>query len=30
MESFIHLRKGRTPHRLHADLDGLKDDEFGR
>jgi len=30
MESFIHLRKGRTPRRLHADLDGLKDDELGR
>ena len=30
MESFIHLRKGRTPKRLHADLDGLKDDELGR
>ena len=30
MESFVHLRKGKTPHRLHADLDGLKDDELGR
>ncbi|OBJ47943.1 homogentisate 1,2-dioxygenase [Mycobacterium asiaticum] len=30
MESFIHLRKGRTPRRVHADLDGLKDDELGR
>jgi homogentisate 1,2-dioxygenase len=30
VESFIHLRKGRTPRRLHADLDGLKDDELGR
>lgn len=30
MESFIHLRKGNTPRRLHADLDGLKDDELGR
>ncbi|WP_068271825.1 homogentisate 1,2-dioxygenase [Aldersonia kunmingensis] len=30
MESFIHLRKGVTPQRLHADLDGLKDDELGR
>src|ERR1700710_2978222 len=30
MESFVHLRKGRTPQRLHADLDGLKDDELGR
>ena len=26
MESFVHLRKGKTPRRLHADLDGLKDD----
>ena len=30
MESFVHLRKGITPRRLHADLDGLKDDELGR
>ncbi|AKS35225.1 homogentisate 1,2-dioxygenase [Mycolicibacterium goodii] len=30
MESFIQLRKGRTPRRLHANLDGLKDDELGR
>ena len=30
MESFLHLRKGKTPRRLHADLDGLKDDELGR
>ena len=30
MESFVHLRKGTTPGRLHADLDGLKDDELGR
>lgn len=30
MESFTHLRKGTTPHRVHADLDGLKDDELGR
>jgi homogentisate 1,2-dioxygenase len=30
MESFVHLRKGRTPRRLHADLDGQKDDELGR
>ena len=30
MESFIHLRKGKTPRRLHADLEGLKDDELGR
>ncbi|MGV0625588.1 homogentisate 1,2-dioxygenase [Mycolicibacter minnesotensis] len=30
MESFIHLRRGTTPRRVHADLDGLKDDELGR
>jgi homogentisate 1,2-dioxygenase len=30
MESFVHRRKGKTPRRLHADLDGLKDDELGR
>ncbi len=30
MESFVHLRKGTTPGRLHADLGGLKDDELGR
>ena len=30
MESFVHLRKGTTPKRLHADLGGLKDDELGR
>jgi homogentisate 1,2-dioxygenase len=30
MESFVHLRKGKTPPCLHADLDGLKDDELGR
>src|SRR5215218_1972507 len=30
MESFVHLRKGTTPRRLHADLAGLKDDELGR
>ncbi|SOD71807.1 homogentisate 1,2-dioxygenase [Jatrophihabitans sp. GAS493] len=30
MESFIQLRKGKTPRRMHADLDGLKDDELGR
>jgi homogentisate 1,2-dioxygenase len=30
MESFVHLRKGKTPRRLHADLEGLKDDELGR
>jgi homogentisate 1,2-dioxygenase len=30
VESFVHLRKGTTPPRLHADLNGLKDDELGR
>ena len=30
MESFTHLRKGKTPRRVHADLNGLKDDELGR
>ena len=30
MESFVHLRKGKYPKRIHADLDGLKDDELGR
>jgi len=30
MESFVHLRKGTTPKRMHADLGGLKDDELGR
>ncbi|MFE7215625.1 homogentisate 1,2-dioxygenase [Streptomyces sp. NPDC057611] len=30
MESFIQLRSGTTPRRIHADLDGLKDDELGR
>ena len=30
MESFVHLRKGTVPARLHADLGGLKDDELGR
>jgi homogentisate 1,2-dioxygenase len=30
VESFIHLRKGTTPRRPHADLDGLKEDELGR
>ena len=28
MESFVHLQKGKTPRRLHADLEGLKDDDF--
>ena len=30
MESFVHLRKGKTPRRAHADLEGQKDDELGR
>lgn len=30
MESFVHLRKGTLPRRMHADLNGLKDDELGR
>lgn len=30
MESYLPLRKGVTPRRQHADLDGLKDDELGR
>src|SRR5699024_758218 len=30
MESFIQLRKGTTPRKIHRDLDGLKDDELGR
>ena len=30
MESFVQLRKGVTPGRLHTDLAGLKDDELGR
>lgn len=30
MESFVHLRRGATPKRVHADLEGLKDDELGR
>ncbi|MFG1922246.1 homogentisate 1,2-dioxygenase [Cryptosporangium sp. NPDC048952] len=30
MESFVQLRRGTTPRRIHADLDGLKDDELGR
>jgi homogentisate 1,2-dioxygenase len=30
MESFVHLRKGKTPRRPHADLAGQKDDELGR
>lgn len=30
MESFIQLRSGETPRRIHRGLDGLKDDEMGR
>lgn len=30
MESFVQYRKGTTAGRIHADLDGLKDDELGR
>src|SRR5690242_6623408 len=30
MESFVHLSKGTVPKRVHADLNGLKDDELGR
>ncbi|MFE0752131.1 homogentisate 1,2-dioxygenase [Gordonia sp. NPDC058843] len=30
MESFVQLRKGETPHHVHRDLDGLKDEELGR
>ncbi|MEU9359008.1 homogentisate 1,2-dioxygenase [Streptomyces sp. NPDC048301] len=30
MESFNQHRRGTTPRRIHADLDGLKDDELGR
>ena len=30
MESFVQLQKGSTPDRVHADLNGLKDDEMGR
>jgi homogentisate 1,2-dioxygenase len=30
MESFVQLLKGTMPRRMHADLDGLKDDELGR
>ena len=30
LESFVQLRKGTMPRRMHADLDGLKDDELGR
>ena len=30
MESFVQFRKGTTPHHVHRDLAGLKDDELGR
>lgn len=30
MESFVQLRRGQTPRKIHRDLDGLKDDELGR
>jgi homogentisate 1,2-dioxygenase len=30
MESFVQLRRGTTPERIHADVNGLKDDEMGR
>jgi homogentisate 1,2-dioxygenase len=30
MESFVKYRKGQVPQRVHADLNGLKDDELGR
>ncbi|WP_028659220.1 homogentisate 1,2-dioxygenase [Nocardioides insulae] len=30
MESFVQFRKGETPHHVHRDLDGLKDEELGR
>jgi homogentisate 1,2-dioxygenase len=30
MESFVQQQKGSMPRRLHADLNGLKDDELGR
>lgn len=30
MESFVQYSKGTVPKRIHADLDGLKDDELGR
>ncbi|PYE19396.1 homogentisate 1,2-dioxygenase [Williamsia limnetica] len=30
MESFVQVRSGDTPRRIHRGLDGLKDDEMGR
>src|ERR1700734_3796828 len=30
MESFVQLRRGTTPDRIHADVGELKDDEMGR
>ena len=30
MESFVQLRRGTTPDRIHADVGDLKDDEMGR
>lgn len=30
MDSFIQIREGKTPRKIHRDLDGLKDDESGR
>jgi homogentisate 1,2-dioxygenase len=30
MESFVQLRRGVTPERIHADVGPLKDDEMGR
>ncbi|MFZ2240820.1 MAG: homogentisate 1,2-dioxygenase [Gordonia amarae] len=30
MESFIQYRKGRTPRKIHRDVEDLKDDEAGR
>lgn len=30
MESFVQFRRGDTPHHVHRDLNGLKDEELGR
>lgn len=30
MESFVQLRSGRTPRKIHRDVEDLKDDELGR
>lgn len=30
MESFVQLRRGRTPRQIHRDVGDLKDDELGR